>query len=1020
INATGQCQESGRDQQHTQLGLAHLGDCCEIAWHQGLDLYGCEDNLLLKGFEYTAKYNLGEEVPFAETLDRTGRYHHTKISEEGRGRFRAVFEQINNHYVNRAGLAAPLLARVLEKSRPEGSGGPAADHIGYGTLLFTNDTAKKADAAPASPGGLIAKGSAEKITLAWIAPIGAKTYTVKRGEEMVAREVTAQTFTDEQVEAGEVYHYTVSAANADGTSAESVPVAIAAGLPKPWTQQDIGEASPAGSTQFDGGNYTLEAAGKDIGGTRDQFHFASRPVEGDTTIVARYVPQVSSQFSRFGIMLRAGAEADAAHVSVLIEHGWIARLTSRDATGAATTLHGSQNLAPPITSEDRLTGACWLKLARAGNDFTAAFSSDGKTWTPIGAATVALPSKAFAGLAACSRMANTTTVQFDRVAVTSSADAGAGQRILSPDGKVAVNFSLQKGGVPAYAIDYLGKPIVLESALGLLPGYTGGFEIENVSRGESQGEWTQLYGERKLVPDNYRELHVDLKKPGGEKMRLTFRAYDEGAAFRYSFPAQTAALKFDGEQSQFRFPAETFGWHEISTEGEYHRLRIPEFTPWCERPLTLEYASGVFASLSEAANENYPRLLLSPVAEGSDTLVTALGGTTSNFNRGGLGPGDPAFTLPPGEATPWRMFVVGEKPGDLLERNYLMLNLNAPSAFKDVSWIKPAKIMRDIALSTENSKAVMDFAATAGLNYVLFDAGWYGPENAESSDPTKVAKPALDLPEVIRYGQEKGVGVFLYVNRRHAEKLRDVIFPLYEKWGVKGVKLGFVQVGPQAATAWIAETVRKAAESHLMLNVHDGYRPTGLTRTYPNLVTVEGIRGNEHFPTAEHNCTLPFTRYVAGSGDYTICYYNSKLKTTHAHQLAMNVISYSPLQSVFWYDRPTAYEGEPEIEFFQHVPTVWDETKVINGEIGKFATIARRSGAEWFVGTINGSEPRTLKVPLAFLDPGRRYTAHIYADDESVATRTKVGVKTQAVDAGAVLDVPLQASGGQAVWITVE
>ncbi|MBP8304677.1 MAG: glycoside hydrolase family 97 C-terminal domain-containing protein, partial [Phycisphaerae bacterium] len=180
---------------------------------------------------------------------------------------------------------------------------------------------------------------------------------------------------------------------------------------------------------------------------------------------------------------------------------------------------------------------------------------------------------------------------------------------------------------------------------------------------------------------------------------------------------------------------------------------------------------------------------------------------------------------------------------------------------------------------------------------------------------------------------------------------------------------------------------------------------------------VEGIRGNEHMPTPEHNCTLPFTRYVAGIGDYTICYYSDRLKTTHAHQLAMAVVSFSPLQWLFWYDRPSQYNGEPEVEFFRRVPTVWDDTKVIHGEIGQYATIARRSGEDWFMGTINNSQARPLQIPLTFLTPGKAYTARIYFDDPTVQTRTQVGIKTQPVDARTVLDVPLLAGGGQAVWI---
>ncbi len=593
-------------------------------------------------------------------------------------------------------------------------------------------------------------------------------------------------------------------------------------------------------------------------------------------------------------------------------------------------------------------------------------------------------------------------------------------QVKSPDGNVIVEFSMQTSGVPAYKVEYLGKPIVLESRLGLLPDFTNGFEIAKILENEHQGEWTQIYGERKIVRDNYRELNVDLKKPSGELMRITFRACDEGAALRYSFPGNaTNELHFTGERTDFCFPTNTFGYEEHGTEGEYHRVPVADIRPQCERPLTLEYEDGLFACLCEANNEAYPRMLLSPLPDVPGALVSALGGTTSNTaNDRGRTQSDPTARLHAGDSTPWRVFVVGQKPGDLLERNYLVLNLNPPCALKDVSWIKPGKVMRDTTLTTANSKAIVDFAARAGLQYVLLDAKWYGSENAQTGDATTVRAPNLDIPEIISYGREKNVGLVLYVDRRQIKQQRDTLFPLYEKWGVKGVKIGFVDVGPQTETAWITETIKSAAEHHLLLNIHDGYRTTGLARTYPNLLTVEGIRGNEHFPTAEHNCTVPFTRYVAGSADYTVCYYDRRLQTTHAHQLAMAVVSYSPLQSMFWYDRPGMYNGEPEIEFVQHVPTVWDDTKVINGEIGKFATIARRSGDDWFIGTINNREARTLKVPLNFLTVGRPYFAHIYADDHSVPTRTQVAVEARPVNSLTTFDVPLQAAGGQAVWIT--
>jgi alpha-glucosidase len=585
-------------------------------------------------------------------------------------------------------------------------------------------------------------------------------------------------------------------------------------------------------------------------------------------------------------------------------------------------------------------------------------------------------------------------------------------RVTSPDGKVEIEFVLQQGGNPAYRVHYFGKPIVLESRLGF-PELRSGFAVIKSASQEHRSEWSNEFGERRLVPDHYRELIVDLKHESGTMLRISFRAYDEGAAFRYSFPKQ--AMRFTGEATEFRFPPGTYGYEEHGTEGEYVRVKVADIQPQCERPLTLEYASGLFASLAEADNENYPRMLLSGLSGVSGALVSALGGATSNMLKGGHD--DPGVSLAAGDATPWRVFVLGRKPGDLLERNYLLLNLNPPNALKDISWIRPGKAMRETTLTTANAKAIVDFAEKVGLQYVGFDWKWYGTEDPEKGDATTVRVPNLDIRETVRYAAGKGIGVSVYVDRRQIRKQRDILFPLYEKWGVKAVKIGFVDVGAQTETVWITETIRTAAEHHLVLTIHDGYRATGNNRTYPNMLTVEGIRGNEHMPTPEHNATLPFTRYVAGIGDYTICYYTPRKKTTYAHQLAMSVVSFSPMQWILWYDKPSDYQGEPEIEFFKQLPTVWDETRVIHGKIGEFAAIARRKNDSWFIGTVNNSQSRTLDLPLTFLTAGRKYVAHIYFDDDRLSTRTKVAIEIRTVDSRTVLEAVLKAAGGQAIWI---
>jgi len=491
-------------------------------------------------------------------------------------------------------------------------------------------------------------------------------------------------------------------------------------------------------------------------------------------------------------------------------------------------------------------------------------------------------------------------------------------RVESPDGKVAIVFELQEGGHPAYKIDYGGNPIVLESNLGFIPAFNAGFEVAATAISENQGEWTNPFGERKIVPDNYRELNVDLKLDD-RQLRITFRAYNEGAAFRYTFPLQAnKVFTFAAEKTEFRFPDKTFAYEEYSTEGEYHRVPTASIRDQCERPLTLEYDSGIVASLMEAANTHYPRMLLGPLDGVPGALVSYLGGTTSNTVGGG-GPGDGTATITAGESTPWRLFTVGQKPGDLLEHNYLVLNLNPASVLNDVSWIKPGKVMRSTILTTENAKAIIDLGDQLGLNDVMYDANWYGKD--QTSDATQIRQRNLDIKEMAAYAHAHHMGAGLYVDARQAQKQRDVLFPLFRNdWGIDLVKIGFVPVGPQADTSWITETVQAAADNHLMLDLHDGYRQTGNVRTFPNLMTVEGIRGNEHFPTAEHNCTIPFTRYVLGPGDYTVCYLSPRIQTTHAHQLAMGVISFSPLQWLYWYDtrqciRPPRVESRRKWNF---------------------------------------------------------------------------------------------------------
>ena len=547
-------------------------------------------------------------------------------------------------------------------------------------------------------------------------------------------------------------------------------------------------------------------------------------------------------------------------------------------------------------------------------------------------------------------------------------------------------------------------------------------DIVNTQEGNT---WEPVYGERSLVRNYYNETTIKLVKedvPDCE-MHLVIRAYDEGIAFRYSFPEDPRAIYYHvkSENTEFTFPPDTYAYFTSWAQGPYELMPLKNWPDRAERPLTLKLANGLFVCLAEAEMVDYCRTDFRLSAGKEDTIVTSMYSSVDRITP---------------FATPWRVIMVAEKCGDLLENNDILLNLNLPCAIEDTSWLKPGKVIRDMSVSTAGAKSCIDFAVRHNLQYIGIDWGWYGIERLFSSDASKVdvtpqVNPERDfnLTEIIAYGNERDIGVFLYVNQRALLKQLDELLPLYQSWGVKGIKFGFVQVGSHRWSVWLHEAVKKCANYNLLVDIHDEYRPTGFSRTYPNLLTQEGIRGNEEMPDATHNTVLPFTRYIAGAADYTISYYKKPglggfhgkmIQTTSAHQLALAVIYYSPLQFLFWYDKPSDYQGEPEIEFFEQVPTVWDDTRVINGEPGEYVTIARRSGEQWFIGTITNNDSRKLKVSLCFLTEGVNYLANIYYDEPSVAGRTKVKVESVEVDSSTVLNIDLAPSGGQAVWIRPE
>lgn len=514
----------------------------------------------------------------------------------------------------------------------------------------------------------------------------------------------------------------------------------------------------------------------------------------------------------------------------------------------------------------------------------------------------------------------------------------------------------------------------------------------------------QFYGERAEVKDCYNEavIHLIRKDKSDYRLDVEVRAYDEGIAFRYFFPEHPAAIfhKVTQDLTDYTFPKGTMVWSEKWAQAGFDHTPVDSIKRPVERALTLELPDNRWIALLDADVDDWCLTKFVAREDKSSTLSSVM-----------YSPVDIVTYY----ATPWKIIMTADSPCELIENNYIVSNLNPPSE-GDFSWVKPGKIMRSTVISTEAGLKTIDFCAAHNIPYMLYDWKWYEPCTSHDGDATKVVDK-VDMQRVINYGKEKGVGIWLYVNQHALMKQMDELFPLLRKWGVAGVKSGFVQYASHRWAIWVHDMVRKAADNHLMMNIHDEFRPSGFSRTYPNLLTQEGICGNEEWPDATHNVTLPFTRMINGAADYTICYYDRRLKNTHAHQLAASLVFYSPLQTIFWYDTPDRYHGEPEMKWFEQLETVFDDTRVLDGYPGENIVIARRKGKNWWVGAMTGNKGRKQTIDFSFLDPGVKYQAEIYTDDDKINTATKVKYQTKTLKNGDVMDFNIMNSGGVAIFI---
>ena len=643
---------------------------------------------------------------------------------------------------------------------------------------------------------------------------------------------------------------------------------------------------------------------------------------------------------------------------------------------------------------------------------------------------------------------------------------GTPLKLSSPDRQLEITLAMGEQGAPLYSVSYRGRPVIVPSALGLEFKNGGllsqGLRVTGVRRDMRDERYTLVAGKARQARDHYHEMTIALaeERAPQRKLELVFRAYDDGAAFRYRLPAQDAVKDFElaAERSDFRFPADLDCWalqlggFKTSYEGEYDHIVSDRIRADAVIGLPLLCRTRdertTFA-LSEADLKDYAGLYFARVAGGGYGVTSRLSPRHDDNTiavRGSVGS--------EGFVTPWRVVMVSNEAAKLIEST-LIQNLSTPSVVTDTSWIRPGRSAWDwwsgpntegvnfkVGMNDATMKHYIDFASEMGLEYMLIDAGWYsplpgyGPQMDFKADITKTI-PEIDLPGLVAYARGRRVGLWVWAHWRLVDDQMDAAFPHYERLGIKGVKIDFMDSDDQEMVAFYHRVLKKAAEHHLLVDLHGAYKPTGLARTYPNYLTQEGVMGAEYNKwsarvTATHNVTLAFTRLLLGPMDYTpgafrnrtrqdfnIKFVGPEVMTTRAHQLAMFVVYESPFACVS--DDPGAYKGQAGAEFLKIVPATWDETRAIGGRIGEYVVVARRSGRDWYVGALNNEEAREITVPLIFLgDPV--YNATVYADgakaDEVVVT-TKAEVNAgRFKGTGSLLTLKLAPGGGAAVRLT--
>jgi alpha-glucosidase len=648
-------------------------------------------------------------------------------------------------------------------------------------------------------------------------------------------------------------------------------------------------------------------------------------------------------------------------------------------------------------------------------------------------------------------------------------------QVASPDGALTVTFALQDGR-PYYEAARFNRDIIKPSRLGFLikgqQPLADSFAVVDNRVTSFDETWTQPWGEKKDIRNHYNELRVDLKETTAQPraMTLVFRVFDDGVGFRYEIPAQPNLQQFEimDELTEFALAGDCKAWWiGAFQENRYEYLYQSSLTSALKSvhtPVTFETPNELYLSIHEAALMDYASMALTNT--GNLTLKADLVPWSDGVKVKAQTP----------MKTPWRTVQIADDAGGLIT-SYLCLNLNEPNTLKDVSWIKPGKyvgIWWEMHLNistwgsgphhgatTANAKRYIDFASKYGFDGVLvegWNVGWDG-DWVTYGDKFQFTKPYSDfnIKDVTRYAAEKGVRLIGHNETGAAvmnyERQLEDAFQFYEKLGVRAVKTGYVGMDPcvkridengkqqlewhhgQFMVRHYQKVVDTAAKHHIMIDAHEPIKDTGLRRTYPNMMSREGARGQEYNAwdpdggnPPEHETILPFTRLLSGPMDFTPGIFrllypearpNNRVNTTLAKQLALYVVIYSPLHMAA--DLPENYEANlAPLQFIRDVPTDWADTRVLHARIGDYVTIVRqdRNSDDWYLGSVTDEEGRILHTPLSFLEPNQPYIAEIYRDGLKADWKTNpydTEITSALVDQGTTLELRLAPGGGQAI-----